>query len=217
MNQRKNLKSYLNNDGEKYKFSQVASVILNNQGEILSMIGGSDYTQSQFNRVTQMKRQPGSIFKPFVYLAGVEYGLKPEDEFEDMKTHSEVGSEIIKRNFSNLGDTDYVKMAYEVTRYHHEKWNGKGYPDGLMMNEIPLCARIMAVADVFDAISSDRCYRKALPFDECFKIISKGSAIDFDPLIAQVFISAREEVERTCMDMTIEPETEIIAEEEITV
>ncbi len=140
-----------------------------------------------------------------------------EDEFEDMKTHSEVGSEIIKRNFSNLGDTDYVKMAYEVTRYHHEKWNGKGYPDGLMMNEIPLCARIMAVADVFDAISSDRCYRKALPFDECFKIISKGSAIDFDPLIAQVFISAREEVERTCMDMTIEPETEIVADKEVMV
>lgn len=80
------IKSYLNNDGEKYKFSQVASVILNNQGEILSMIGGSDYTQSQFNRVTQMKRQPGSIFKPFVYLAGVEYGLKPEDEFEDKLT-----------------------------------------------------------------------------------------------------------------------------------
>ncbi len=140
-----------------------------------------------------------------------------EDEFEGMKTHSEVGSEIIKRNFSNLGDTDYVKMAYEVTRYHHEKWNGKGYPDGLMMNEIPLCARIMAVADVFDAISSDRCYRKALPFDECFKIISKGSAIDFDPLIAQVFISAREEVERTCMDMTIELETEIVADKEVMV
>lgn len=127
-----------------------------------------------------------------------------DTEFEDMKTHSEVGSEIIKRNFSNLGDTDYVKMAYEVTRYHHEKWNGKGYPDGLMMNEIPLCARIMAVADVFDAISSDRCYRKAMPFDECFKIISKGSGVDFDPLIAQVFLSAREEVEKTCTELTIE-------------
>ncbi len=79
-------KSYLGNDGDKYKFSQIATVVLNNQGEILSMIGGSDYTQSQFNRVTQMKRQPGSTFKPFVYLAGIEYGLKPDDEFEDKIT-----------------------------------------------------------------------------------------------------------------------------------
>ncbi len=80
------VKSYLNNEGEKYKFSQVATLVLNNSGEILSMVGGSDYTQSQFNRATQMKRQPGSIFKPFVYLAGVEYGLKPQDEFEDKIT-----------------------------------------------------------------------------------------------------------------------------------
>ena len=79
-------KSYLNNNGEKYKFSQIATVVLNNQGEILSMLGGMDYTQSQFNRATQMKRQPGSTFKPFVYLAGIEYGLKPEYEFEDKIT-----------------------------------------------------------------------------------------------------------------------------------
>ena len=80
------VKSYVAEDGKKYNFSQVAVLVLNNQGEILSMLGGSDYAQSQFNRVTQMKRQPGSIFKPFVYLAGLEYGLKPDDKFEDKIT-----------------------------------------------------------------------------------------------------------------------------------
>ena len=80
------VKSYLTNDGAKYNFSQIASVILNTNGEILGLIGGADYTQSQFNRVNQMKRQPGSIFKPFVYLAALEYGLKPTDMFEDKIT-----------------------------------------------------------------------------------------------------------------------------------
>ena len=79
-------KTYLENDGEKYNFSQIATVIMNTDGEILGLIGGSDYSQTQFNRVTQMKRQPGSIFKPFVYLAGLEAGLTPTDIFDDKPT-----------------------------------------------------------------------------------------------------------------------------------
>ncbi len=75
--------SYLKTDGNKYNFSQIATIILNTDGEILGLIGGADYKTSQFNRVTQMKRQPGSIFKPFVYLAGIEHGLKPTDTFID--------------------------------------------------------------------------------------------------------------------------------------
>lgn len=79
-------KTYLENDGEKYNFSQIATVIMNTDGEILGLIGGSDYSQTQFNRVSQMKRQPGSIFKPFVYLAGLESGLTPTDIFDDKPT-----------------------------------------------------------------------------------------------------------------------------------
>ena len=75
--------SYLKTDGNKYNFSQIATIILNTDGEILGLIGGADYKTSQFNRVTQMKRQPGSIFKPFVYLAGIEHGLTPTDTFID--------------------------------------------------------------------------------------------------------------------------------------
>ena len=87
-------------------------------------------------------------------------------------------------------------MAYRVARYHHEKWNGKGYPEGLKRHEIPLCARIMAVADVFDAVSEKRCYRDAMPLEKCFAIISEGSGRDFDPMIAEVFLECRDKVEK---------------------
>ena len=97
--------------------------------------------------------------------------------------------------FGHLGDEEYAKMAYEVARFHHEKWNGRGYPEGMKEDEIPLCARIMAVADVFDAISEKRCYRDAMPMDKCFAIIKEGSGTDFDPVIADLFVEIRDKVE----------------------
>ena len=92
-------------------------------------------------------------------------------------------------------------MAYEVARYHHEKWNGKGYPEGLIKNEIPLCARIMAIADVFDAVSEKRCYRDAMPLEKCINIIKEGSGQDFDPLLVEVFLDIREKVEQVHKDI----------------
>lgn len=100
--------------------------------------------------------------------------LTPE-EFELMKLHAQKGGEIIQESFSRMGNEEFLEMACEIARHHHEKWNGKGYPDGLKRKEIPLCARIMAIADVFDAVSADRCYRKALPLDTCFEIIRKAA------------------------------------------
>lgn len=121
-------------------------------------------------------------------------GKLTDDEYEIMKTHSEKGGDIIRESFSNIGDSEYEKIAYEVARFHHEKWNGKGYPEGLSQNDIPLCARIMAVADVFDAVSSKRCYRDALPIDDCFKIIEDGSGKDFDPIVAEIFLVMKEKI-----------------------
>lgn len=123
-----------------------------------------------------------------------KHGRLTAEEFEIMKSHSELGSKIIKKTFNNTGDDEYEKIAYEVALYHHEKWNGKGYPQGLLGEEIPLCARIMAVADVFDAISADRCYRAALPLDECFEIIKNGTGEDFDPVIAKLFLEMKDEI-----------------------
>ncbi|MGN1373500.1 MAG: HD domain-containing phosphohydrolase [Candidatus Coproplasma sp.] len=117
-----------------------------------------------------------------------------DEEFAIMKTHAERGGEIIKQTFGHTGRKEYCQMAYEVARYHHEKWNGRGYPEGLREEQIPLSARIMAVADVFDAVSAKRCYRDAMPLEECFKIIEEGSGRDFDPIIAKVFLDMRESV-----------------------
>lgn len=121
-------------------------------------------------------------------------GRLTDQEYEIMKTHAERGGKIIKETFGNTGDDEYEKMAYEVARHHHEKWNGKGYPDKLSKEQIPLCARIMAVADVFDAVSAKRCYRDALPIEECFKIIEKGRGEDFDPIIADIFLNSKEKI-----------------------
>lgn len=102
-------------------------------------------------------------------------GKLTDEEYDIMKTHASRGGEIILETFGNMGDEEYEKMAYEVATYHHEKWNGRGYPEKRSGKDIPLCARIIAVADVFDAVSAKRCYRDALPLEECFEIIEKGS------------------------------------------
>lgn len=131
-------------------------------------------------------------------------GKLTNEEFAIMKLHAENGGNIIREAFRNLGNEDYRKMAFEVARYHHEKWNGKGYPDGLKRQDIPLCARIMSVADVFDAVSEKRCYREAMPIDKCFEIIELGSGQEFDPLIAEIFLDIREKVEAAHRDFSEE-------------
>ncbi len=129
-------------------------------------------------------------------------GRLTEEEFTIMKSHAEHGGEIVRETLSNLGDEEYCELAYEVARYHHEKWNGKGYPEGLKRKEIPLGARIMAVADVFDAVSEKRCYRDAMPLEQCFEIIEQGSGQDFEPIIVEAFLHIREKVEKVHYDLT---------------
>lgn len=121
-------------------------------------------------------------------------GKLTDAEYEIMKTHAQRGGAIIQELFSNTGNNDYQKIAYEVALHHHEKWNGTGYPDGLCRKDIPLCARIMAVADVFDAVSAKRCYRDALPLETCFSIIEEGSGRDFDPIIAETFLGMKDRI-----------------------
>ena len=116
-------------------------------------------------------------------------GKLTEEEFEEIKSHTTKGEKIILNTFSHLNDSSYFKTCREVVLYHHEKWNGKGYPYGLKGDEIPLSARIMAVSDVFDAVSMKRCYRDALPLETCFMIILDGKNTDFDPEIVDAFIS----------------------------
>lgn len=119
-------------------------------------------------------------------------GKLTDEEYDEMKKHAAIGGDIIKETFADLDEPEYQQIAYEVARHHHEKWNGKGYPDGLKGEQIPLHARVMAIADVFDAVSAKRCYRDAMPIEKCFSIIEEGAGTDFDPGLVSMFMDARE-------------------------
>lgn len=117
-----------------------------------------------------------------------------DEEFEIMKTHTTEGKAIIESAMNLTTDPGYLKEALNLATYHHEKWNGKGYPMGLAGEEIPLSARIMAVSDVFDALVSQRSYKKPFTLDEALKIIEEGAGTHFDPVIAKLFVDNKERV-----------------------
>ncbi len=123
-------------------------------------------------------------------------GRLTSDEFTVMKTHASEGGDIIEGTIGELEEQDYLDMAHDVARYHHERWDGTGYPDGLKGEEIPLCARIMAVADVFDALVSHRCYKEPMSIDDAYRIITEESGTHFDPEVVRVFVKIRPEIER---------------------
>ncbi len=124
--------------------------------------------------------------------------LTPE-EFEIMKMHSTYGGEIIEQLIESLSEASYLEVARDIALYHHEKWDGSGYPKGLKEEEIPLSARIMAVADVFDALISDRVYKKAFSYEKAMSIIIEESGTHFDPDVVKAFISADDKVRETAM------------------
>ena len=114
-----------------------------------------------------------------------------------MKLHSTYGGEIITRLIESLTQASYLEIARDIALYHHEKWDGSGYPEGLKGEEIPLSARIMAVADVFDALISDWVYKKAFTFEKAVDIIQEDSGTHFDPDVVKAFIDAIDEVRET--------------------
>lgn len=116
-----------------------------------------------------------------------------EIEYEQMKTHTIIGAAIIRRMFREY-DKEMVQMSAEVAQYHHERWDGGGYPVGLSGEDIPLCARILAVADCFDALVSKRVYKSAMPPEQAFSLIESEAGTHFDPEITEVFLSQKEKV-----------------------
>lgn len=109
-------------------------------------------------------------------------GRLTAEEFEVIKTHSVVGSEMLK-NLPNYKEEPLVKIAYEICRWHHERYDGKGYPDGLKGDNIPISAQIVALADVYDALTSDRCYKKAYSHETSVQMILDGQCGVFNPLL----------------------------------
>jgi putative two-component system response regulator len=117
--------------------------------------------------------------------------LKPgrldDDEFNAMKMHSAVGASIIDKMYARTPNQRYLYYAKDIAAFHHERYDGKGYPAGLMRDDIPLCARIMAVADVYDALVDNRVYRKAMSHEQACSIIIEGKGTQFDPDIVSIF------------------------------
>lgn len=117
--------------------------------------------------------------------------LTPE-EFEKMKMHTIHGRDALAAAERKLGGNSFLQIAREIAYCHHERWDGMGYPQGLRATEIPLSARLMSVADVYDALTSMRVYKPALPHDEVSSIIQSGSGSQFDPHVVEAFLSVNE-------------------------
>lgn len=123
-------------------------------------------------------------------------GKLTAEEYEEMKKHAEQGGRIVREVLGNIEEREYVDIAAAVASGHHEKWDGTGYPKGLAGEDIPICARIMAIADVFDALVSHRCYKDAMSEDEAISIIKESAGTHFDPELARLFVASREQVSR---------------------
>lgn len=119
--------------------------------------------------------------------------LKPAkltaEEFTAMKGHCKIGFEIL-----SVRDNDILRAGREIALSHHEKWDGSGYPNALRGEEIPLFGRIVAIADVFDALGSKRPYKEPFSDEECFRIISEAKGAHFDPSLVDIFLEHKEEV-----------------------
>ena len=125
--------------------------------------------------------------------------LKPgkltSDEFDIIKTHTVEGGKIIDKSIEHTGEELFLKNAKLTAEYHHEKWNGRGYPLGLKETDIPLQGRILAIADVYDALTSERPYKKAFTNAEAVRIIMEDSGSHFDPQLTKVFYEISDKFE----------------------
>ena len=121
--------------------------------------------------------------------------LTPE-EYEIMKTHSSKSGEMVKILLEGVEEDRFVQVAYNVARYHHERWDGRGYPEGLVGTMIPLEARIMAIADVYDALVSKRCYKEPMSFEKSAAIMCECMGTQFDPNLKSAFLGCREQLEQ---------------------
>jgi len=120
-------------------------------------------------------------------------GKLDNEEYEKMKRHAMEGAQIIDRIIMQTGEAEFLHNAKLFAEYHHECWDGSGYPHGLAGTEIPLQGRIMAIADVYDALVSSRSYKEPLAEDEAVNIITMGAGKQFDPKIVEVFLEVKDQ------------------------
>ncbi|MBQ3462146.1 MAG: HD domain-containing protein, partial [Clostridia bacterium] len=154
------------------------------------------------DRLTDQFREDVKIAAPLhdigkIYISDVvlnKPGKLTDEEFEIIRSHTTLGSTIIDRAIEIVPESGYLEEAKNLSEYHHEKWNGKGYPHGISGEDIPLSARIMAVADVFDALVSRRSYKEPFTFEKAVEIIREDAGTHFDPLVVEAFLGAEDRV-----------------------
>lgn len=127
-------------------------------------------------------------------------GKYTPEEYDIMKRHAAAGHELIEREFHGLEDEEFVKTASNMAWYHHEKWDGTGYPRGIKGTDIPLCGRIMAAADVLDALLSRRLYKDAFEMEKTFEIIEDLRGKQFEPCIVDALITLKPEIMQILQD-----------------
>lgn len=118
-----------------------------------------------------------------------------DEEYAEMQKHPAEGARILKEVLKEVDNEEFVRIAVNVAHYHHERWDGKGYPEHIAGEDIPVEARIMALADVFDALVSKRCYKEGFTYDRAFSIIADSLGTQFDPVLGRVFLMCRPELE----------------------
>lgn len=133
-------------------------------------------------------------------------GRLTDEEFALMKTHTTAGRELLEKAKGDLGEIRYLNIAIEMAAYHHEWENGNGYPYGVKGDEIPLCAKILAVADVFDALTSKRCYKAAMPFEKASSIIREERGTHFDEDVVDAFTVSSEKIRQAMSEFDLQIE-----------
>ncbi|MEX2142123.1 MAG: HD domain-containing phosphohydrolase [Pirellulales bacterium] len=121
-------------------------------------------------------------------------------EYETMKTHTTIGASLLSGS-----DWPVLKLAQQIARYHHERWDGSGYPDGISGEQIPVAARILSIVDVYDALTHDRVYRSALSEADALEVMSKGNGTQFDAFLFSVFLALVPELRRMSLEYADEP------------
>lgn len=126
-------------------------------------------------------------------------GKLTKEEFEIMKTHTVIGAEMLEQ-LGIYQDEPLVKIAHQICRWHHERYDGKGYPDGLVGDEIPISAQVVSVADVYDALASERVYKKAVPNEKVLEMILHGECGQFNPILIECLQEISSRIRSECYD-----------------
>jgi putative two-component system response regulator len=155
--------------------------------QILAKQAGFSEERSELVRLASQLHDVGKVAVPDSIL--LKRGKLTPDEFEIIKTHAQKGYEMLADSTSKV-----VQLGAVIARTHHERWDGSGYPRGLADEDIPIEGRIAAVADVFDALTSDRVYRSALPVKSALQMMQDERGRHFDPTLLDAFMGAREEI-----------------------